>query len=182
MPWFTEEYAGALAQMGLGVPEIVEIPDSDCEAALTGGEVEVFPTWMDMTLYYRNGAVPIRTVPLDIDVYTTGLIAADRLPLDLVERFRDAFVAGYDLQLEQPELGKEGFKRRYPDVADDHIEANWALFEPYAFDRVLPGSMEAEKWRRTIAYSAATHGLSSFPGEQMYLPELLTPALEYQAA
>ncbi len=52
----------------------------------------------------------------------------------------------------------------------------------YAFDAVSPGSMSADRWQETIAYTARTHGLSVFPGEQMYRPELLTPTLEPAAA
>jgi len=181
IPWFTQEYAGALAHMGLGAPVIVETP-GDHDEALGRGEIDVIPTWMDMTLYHRKADFPIRTIPLDIDVYTTGLLAADRLPLELVSRMRDAFVAGFDLQLEQPELGIAAFMRRFPDYSEEHIRANWALFEPYAFDGVPPGSMDAGRWQATIDYTAATHGLSVIPAERIHRPELLAPALEYSAA
>ena len=182
IPWFTQEYAGALAHMGLGSPEIVERSE-DLDGALGRGEIDVIPTWMDMTLYHRNSGFPIRTVPLDIDVYTTGLVAADRMPLELVSRFRAAWVAGFELQLERPELGIAAFRRQYPDVSAEHIRANWALFEPYAVDGVVaPGSMDSEQWRETIDYTAITHGLSVFAGERLYRPELLAPALAYSAA
>jgi ABC-type nitrate/sulfonate/bicarbonate transport system substrate-binding protein len=181
MPWFTHEYAGALAHMGLEAPLLVETPDSD--AALESGAVDVIPTWMDMTLHHRRKCdFPIRAIPLDIEVYTTGLIAADRLPLELVSRMRDAFVAGYDLQRAQPELGIAAFRRRFPDVSEEHIRANWALFEPYAFDGGLPGSMDAERWEATIEYTAATHGLARIPEARLYRPELLAPTMEYSPA
>ncbi len=182
IPWFTQEYAGALGHMGLGSPEIVELSE-DLDGALGRGEIDVIPTWMDMTLYHRKPELPIRTIPLDIDVYTTGLVAADRLPLELVSRFRDAWVAGYELQLEQPELGIAAFRRQHPDVSEEHIRANWAVFEPYALDGVVaPGSMDSERWRETIDYTATAHGLSLFEGERLYRPELLAPAREYAAA
>ncbi len=181
IPWFTQEYAGALAHVGLGPPAIVELAE-DLDGALGRGEIDVIPTWMDMTLYHRKADFPIRTVPLDIEVYTTGLVAADRVPLELVSRFRDAWIAGYELQVARPELGIAAFRRQYPDVSEDHIRANWALFARYAFDLVPPGSMDAEKWRETIDYTAATHGLSGFPGERLYRPELLAPAMAYSPA
>jgi len=180
IPWFTQEYAGALAHMGVGSPEIVELPDGDLDRALGRGDIDVIPTWMDMTLYHRKPELPIRTVALDIEVYTTGLVAADRVPLELVSRFRDAWVAGYELQLERPELGTAAFRRQYPDVSEQHIRANWAVFEPYAVDGVVaPGSMDSERWSETIDYTAVTHGLSVFDGERLYRPELLAPALAY---
>jgi len=182
IPWFTQEYAGALAHLDLGSPQIVERSE-DLDGALGRGEIDVIPTWMDMTLYHRKPGLAIRTIPLDIEVYTTGLVAADRVPLELVSRFRDAWVAGYELQLEQPELGIAAFRRQYPDVSEEHIRANWALFEPYALDGVVaPGSMDSERWSETIDYTATTHGLSVFGGERLYRPELLAPAREYAAA
>lgn len=182
IPWFTQEYAGALSHMGLGPPAIVDTPD-DLDRALERGEIEVIPTWMEMMLHHRRASdLAIRAIPLDIEVYTTGLIAADRLPLELVARMREAFVAGYRVQVAQPELGIAAFTRRFPDVPEKHVRANWALFEPYAFVGGRPGSMDAGRWRATIDHTAATHGLSVFAGEQLYRPELLSPALEHSAA
>jgi len=134
---------------------------------------------MDMTLHHRRAGLPLRAIPLDIDVYTTGLVAADRLPLELVSRMRDALAAGYALQREQPDPGLAAFRRRFPDVSEEHVRANWALFEPYAFDGVPPGSMDADRWRATIDYTAATHGLSRQEPDRLYRPELLAPAMEY---
>ncbi len=181
MPWFTHEYAGALAHMGMGPPEIVD-ERGDLDAALRRQDIDVIPTWMDMTLHHhRNAGFPLRAIPLDIAVYTTGLLAADRLPLELIRRMRDAFVAGYELHREQPDLGIAGFRRRFPDISEEHIRANWSLFEPYAF-RDAPGSMDADRWRATIDYTAATHGLSTFAPERIHRPELVAPAMEYAAA
>lgn len=181
IPWFTQEYAGALAHRGIDAPQIVDMPRG-IDEALARGAIDVMPTWMDMTLYHRRPEFAIRTIPLDIGVYTTGLIAADRLPLELVTRMLEGFVAGHELVREQPELGIAGFRRRYPEVSAEHIRANWALFEPYAFDRVAPGSIDADRWRETIAYTAATHGLSEIAGERFYRPQLLAPALAQTAA
>jgi len=178
MPWYADEYAGALAHMGIGAPAVVgtELPGR----ALARGEVDVIPTWIDMTLEHRRDApFAIRAIPLDIEVYATGLVAADRLPLELVARVRDAFVAGYELQRDEPGLGIAAFRRRFPDISEEHIRANWELFEPYAFDAPTPGSMDADRWQATIDYTATTHGVSTFPGQQIYRPELLAPAMEY---
>jgi len=84
---------------------------------------------------------------------------------------RDAFAAGHDLQLEQPELGLAGFRRHFPDISEQHARANWDLYEPYAFDGVPPGDMDAERWRHTIAYTAKTHGLPKVPAERIHRPE-----------
>ncbi len=181
IPWYAQEYAGALDHLGLGAPVIVDAP-GDLDQALGSGEVDVIPTWMDMTLYHRDAGFDVRVIALDIPVYTTGLVAADRLPTEVVRRMRDALVAGHDLHREQPELGMAAFRRRFPNISEEHARANWALYEPYAFDGVPPGTMTADRWQDTIAHASRTHGLSPFPGERLYRPELLTRALEPTAA
>lgn len=181
MPWFTADFAGALEHIGIEAPVIVDVSE-DLDAALGRGEIDVIPTWIDMIFHHRSAGFPIRSIPLDVDVYTTGLVAADRLAPELISSVREAFVAGYDLQLEQPDVGIAGFRRRYPDVSEAHIRASWSRFQPYAFDRVPPGTMDADRWEMTIEHTAKTHGLSTFPGERLYRPELLTPPRESSPA
>jgi len=184
MPWFAQEYAGALDFMGVGEPVMIDTP-GDLDAALGSGDVDVLPVWMDdttqpglrgMKIQYRGAAVGLRVIALDIPVYTTGLVAADRLPLDVIRSMRDAYVAGFQLQLEHPELGLAAFRRCFPSVSEEYARANWGTFEPSARSGgVPPGSMDAERWEDTIAHTAKTHGLSTFPGDRIYRPELLDP-------
>ncbi len=180
IPWFAQEYAGALSYMGLDPSVLVDTREPD--AQLERGEIDVIPTWVDMTLNHVDKGYAVRPIGLDIGTYATGLLAADRLPLELVERMRDAFVDGFRLQLERPELGIAAFRRRFPDISEQHIRDSWALFEPYRLDGGTPGAMHADRWETTIAHTAATHGLSPFAGEQIYRPELLAPAVEYATA
>ena len=180
MPWFAQEYVGALSYLGLEPSVLVDGRHPDAQLQL--GEVDVIPTWVDMTLSHVDKGYAVRPIALDIETYSTGLLAADRLPLELVTRMRDAFVAGYRLQLERPELGIAAFRRRFPDISEQHIRDNWALFAPYAFDGGAPGAMHADRWQTTIEHTAATHGLSAFPAERILRPELLSPAVEYAPA
>ncbi|MDQ3630833.1 MAG: ABC transporter substrate-binding protein [Actinomycetota bacterium] len=184
MPWFAQEYAGALDFMGLAAPVMVDTP-GELDPALGSGDVDVLPVWIDdttqaglqgMRLHHRGAAFDVRAIALDIPVYTTGLVAADRMPSDVLASMRDAYLAGYHLQRAQPELGLAGFRRCFPSVSEEYARANWALFEPYAFDGVPPGSMNAGRWQETIAHTAKTHGLSTFPGDRIHRPEMLTPA------
>ncbi len=174
MPWFAQEYAGALSYLGLDPPVMVD--SSDPDAQLERREIDVIPAFVDMTLNHVDRGYPVRPIGLDIETYATGLLAADRLPLELVTRMRDGFVAGYELQLERPELGIAAFRRRFPDISEQHIRDSWSLFEPYAFDGSAPGGMDADRWATTIEHTAATHGLSPFSPERVYRPELLAPA------
>lgn len=83
------------------------------------------------------------------------------------------------MQHEQPEPGLAAFRRCFPEVSEEHARISWALYEPYAFDGATPGSMDADRWRDTIAYTAATHGLSTLPEDRVYRPELLAAALPH---
>ncbi len=190
MSAYAQEYAGALDYLGVGAPVMIDTP-GDLDPAMGSGDVDVLPVWMDdttrallrgMTLHHGGADFGIRVIALDIPVYSTGLVASDRLPSELIARMRDAFVAGYELQRRQPEVGLAGFTRHFPDVSEEHARANWGLFEPYAFDGVPPGSMNAARWQETVTYTARTHGLSTFPGERIYRPELLAAPLGHTAA
>lgn len=170
IPWYTQEYAGAMEALGLDAPRIVDVP-GDLDHALGSGEVDVIPTWMDMTLYHLDAGFGVRAIPLDLPVYSTGLVAADHLDDEVAGQVRDAFVAGHQLQRENPEVGLAGFRRRFPDISEDHVRANWKLYASYAFDGGLPGSMDPDRWQDTVAYTARTHALPSVPAEQLYRPQ-----------
>ena len=173
--WFVQELDGALASLGLEPLIVVDAP-RDVRAALGAGEIDVIPGWVDMPPSYSREGLEIRAIPLDVDAYSTGLVAADRLPLELVFRMRDALAAGYHVQREHPELGIEALRRRSPGISEDHLSTAWSVFEPYAFDGPGPLAMDAERWQATIDYTAATHGLPALGAEQVYRPELLASA------
>ncbi len=181
-PWFAREYAGALDYLGLAAPVLVDTPGG-LDAALGSRDVDVLPMWMDdttparaqeMTLHHAGEGFRVRAIPLDIPVYSTGLVAADRLSPEVVRGMRDAIAAGHELQRAQPEVGLTGFRRRFPDVSKEHAVGNWALYEPYAFNGEPPGTMRAERWRTTIGHVARTHGLSTLRADRVFRPELLT--------
>lgn len=173
--WYVEEFDGALSEAGLEPLNIVD-PPPDGRAALASGEIDLIPGWVDMPPSYSRDGLEIRAIPLDVDAYATGLVAADRLAPELVGRVLDALIAGYELQRDRPELGIDALRSRFPSISEDHLRTAWSVFEAYAFDDAGPLSMDAERWRRTIEYTAATHNLPSLPAEQMYRPELVAPA------
>jgi ABC-type nitrate/sulfonate/bicarbonate transport system substrate-binding protein len=173
--WFVKELEGALTHLGLAPPTMVDAP-RDIRAALGDGEIDLIPGWVDMPPSYSTEGLEIRAIPLEVDAYATGLVAADRLALELIERMRDALAAGYELQREHPELGIDALRRRVPGISEAHLSTAWSVFAPYAFDRDQPLAMDAKRWRTTIDYTAAIHGLPSLPAEQVYRHELLAPA------
>ncbi len=102
MPGYAQEYAGALDYMGLGAPALVDTP-GDLDPAMGSGDIDVIPVWIDdttrarlrgMTLHHDGADFGIRAIPLDIPIYSTGLVAADRLPSEVTCQMRDALVAG----------------------------------------------------------------------------------------
>jgi len=190
MPWYADEYVGALGHLGLAAPPVVDTPGG-LDEALGSGSIDVLPMWMEdttpacrqgMTLHHRGERFGVRAIALDIPVYSAGLVAADRLPAQLTARLRDAFVAGYALQRDQPDVGLAGFRRCFPDVSPAHAQANWDLFAPYAFDGVPAGSMDAGRWQQTITHTAKAHGLPASAPERVYRPELLAHPAAHASA
>jgi len=180
IPWFAREYAGALDRLGVAPPVLIDTPGG-LDEALGSGAVDALPMWMDdtapaealgMRLHHCGETFAVRTIALDIPVYSTGLIAGDRVPLDVVRGVQHALARGHELQREQPEPGLAGFQRCFPAVPQEHARISWALYEPYAFDGATPGRMTADRWRDTIAYTAKAHGLLTFPEDRVYRPEL----------
>ena len=170
--WYIPELEAALDHLGLPRPAFVD-GISDGIGALRDGQVDLLPGWVDMEPSYSGDGLVVRAVPLAGEpVYTTGLVVADRLSSDLVIRVRDALAAGYHAQRAHPELGIEALRRDRPNISAEHLSWAWSIFEPYAFAQE-PVAMDAERWRRTIDYTAAAHDLPSLPAEQMYRPELL---------
>lgn len=53
-----------------------------------------------------------------------GLIAADRVPLDVVRRMRHTLAAGHELQRARPQPGLAGFRRCFPEVSEEHARIN----------------------------------------------------------
>ncbi len=177
MPWFLAEYEAGLAELGLGAPMVVDLPEGvSSPAALAQGEVEVLPGYAEMAPVNSKGGVAVRAVPLDIEVYASGLVAGDHLPLEVVSRMKQALVAGFQLQRQQPEVGIAAYSRRFPNIPIDNIRASWSLFEPYGFAGQEPGSMDVDRWKATIEYTAAAHDLPIISPDSVYRPELLTAA------
>lgn len=176
LTWFVTEYEAAMDHLGLGRPEVVGGAEGSYGAAtLVRGEVDVIPAWADVvTVVQAKTGFPMRSVPLDVDVYSTGLIAADRVPLELAKRVRDAMRAGFELQRADPELGFGAFIARFPSMTIDDIRLNWSHFEELASGRDPHGAMEAATWERTIAYTAKTHAVPPMAPEALYRPEMAT--------
>ena len=167
------EYLGALAHLGIPAPTVVPVEYTEAPGALRDGAIDVMGDFVDLQPKIRRIAGPIRALPFGIDVYASGLVAADSLHLELVRRMRDAVVEALRAQAASPEGGVAPLLRRYPDVdAGDGLES-WRLIAPLIFTESGPGTMTEDVWHRSIAYAATVHSLPTPPLGTVVRSELL---------
>lgn len=163
------EYEGALAALGLPPSVLVPLPYGDWAPALGRGDIEVLPDFADLLPRVRRQAgIEVRAVPLGHEVYASGLVAADRVPDDVVAAVRDALVQALERQRLDPKAGVDELARRWPDVEVGDAPEGWSLVEPNIFTGATVGSMDRAGWERTLAHAAATHGLSPVAPETVY--------------
>lgn len=169
---FTAEVQAALAARGLPPAEHVPLDYWDAQAALGRGDVDAVADFVDLVPRVRRLAgVPVRPVPLGIDAYSSGLVAADRLADDAVARIRAAVAAALEAQRADPSAGLDQLRRRYPDADPTEALEGWSLVEPNIFTGVEPGSMEPGRWSATLAWVSAAHGLPAPPPATVYRPQ-----------
>jgi NitT/TauT family transport system substrate-binding protein len=169
-----KEFRAGMAMLGLGPPELVPCDYSLAPAAMARGEVDMVCDFVDLLPRIRRQAgVAVRPVPLDLDVYSSGLVAADRIPDDVVARLQSAVAAALEAQRLDPKAGLDELDRRYPDA--DPIEAveGWELGVPNIFTGPTPGSSDPETWARTIAHIAGAHGLPAPDPDTVFRRQLV---------
>lgn len=167
------EFQAGLSHLGLGPSLVVPVRYPDAPLVLARGEVDALPDFVDLLPRVRRQAViGVRAVPLGLEVYASGLVAADRLSLDLVRSMRAAVSAALQRQRQDPEAGVAELRRRYPQVDVAEALEGWSLVEPNIFTGVEPGSMEVPRWQATITYLSAAHRLPA-RAETFYRPELV---------
>jgi len=177
LPWIVAEYEAALDLLGVGPPERVAVDPTATHRALGRGEIDVSPAWADaLHVVGRRGDVDVRAIPVGPEVYTTGVVAADHVPDDVVGRMHAAVVAALEDQRRDPARGLDELARRYPDIDPGDALDGWRLLEPYAFAPPGPATMDPERWRRTVELAVATHGLPPRPPGAVFR---LTPAVVF---
>lgn len=157
--WLAAELVQALADLGVGPPQIVEAPEGPV-VALTSGAVDMTATFVDTLGFARKVGIPMRQIHLGRNIYGSGLVAADRLPTDLVLRVVSAVAEAFDAQRDDPIAGVQQFCDRFPYVEPDRAAQSWAELEPFAFTDPPTGSMTKEKWQDTINWLVKVHGLT----------------------
>lgn len=168
------EYLGALAHLGFAPSPVVDVDYDDAPAALRDGTIDVMGDFVDLVPKLRRIAGPVRALPFGIDVYASGLVAADRLPVELVQRVRDALVEALTQHRAAPDLAVDALVERYPDIDPDDALEGWHLIEPLIFTERGVGSMTDAGWERSVEYSSHVHGVSKPDGDSVFRRELIT--------
>lgn len=178
------EFGAGMEMLGLAPPHLVPCDYSLAPAAMARGEVDMVCDFVDLLPRIRRQAgVAVRPVPLNLDVYSSGLVAADRIPDEVVSRLQSAIAAALEAQRDNPTAGLDELDRRYPDA--DPLEAveGWRLAVPNIFTGPVtpltgplgprPGSSDPETWARTITHIAGAHGLPAPDPDTVFRRQLV---------
>lgn len=168
------EYQASLDELGVARSTLVPMDYREAWDALARGEVDAVADFVDIVPRLRRLAgVDVRAVPFGIEAYSSGLVAADRVPLDRVVEMRDAMVAALERQRANPEEGVEQLTRRYPEIHPAAAVEGWELGVPNIFTDVPTGSMDADRWAFTLRFLGRAYGLVPPDPETVYRPELV---------
>lgn len=168
----TLEFIATLQRLGLPAPSVVAAVDKDAHSALGRGEVDAIVGFTDsLPRVSRLVGLPLRAIPVGLDVYASGLVAGDHVPRELAERMRVALAAALERQRNDPAFGLDEMCRRYPETVPDEAIEGWRLLEPNVFTGVEPGMMDRARWEDTLAFLAAARGIRQPRPEQVYRPE-----------
>lgn len=181
--WMVREYQAGLAHHGLTPGPVVEANDGAYAArSLERGEVEVTPAWVDTIPTIQDSAEGVfRAVPVDVDVYATGLLAGEGVPAELVARMTAAMSDGLALQRANPEVGIDLYHRTYPKASPDYLRLAWAMFEPNGptADATV---MAVSRWEASAAFYASAYDLPALALEDLCRAELVEEARPQPAA
>lgn len=166
------DYQAALRWLGLAPSELVPTDYGHAPAALGRGDVDAVADYIDLLPRTRRQAgVEVRGVPFRLPLYSSGLVAADRLPPDVVERVGDAVAAALEQARQDPEAGMDALLRRYPDVDPADALEGWELAVPNIFTDAPVGSMDAATWAATLEFASEAQHVPAPAPETVYRPE-----------
>jgi hypothetical protein len=158
--WLPDELVACLAERGIAPPEIVPVDYGEPPRALGRGTVDIMATFLDTTTQQQpTSGIATRSIHVGHEIYASGLVAADRVPGDVVSRMVLAVRAAFEHQQREPELGIEEFCRRFPATSPVRARETWDLLAPFVFTGSSVGSMDDGRWTETLAWLAGVHGL-----------------------
>lgn len=166
------EYQACLAHLGLAPSVLVPTDYAEAPAALGRGDVDIVPDFVDLIPRTRRQAgVPVRAVPFGFELYSSGLVAADRVPLDVVLRMLEAVAEALERQRKEPRAGLAELDRRYPEVDPAEALEGWSLVEPNIFTGPRPCVSEPDTWESSVRFTSRALGLPMLAPETVVRPE-----------
>jgi ABC-type nitrate/sulfonate/bicarbonate transport system substrate-binding protein len=172
------EFMATLDHLGIERPALVELVAGTGPAALARGEVDAIVALVDaLPRRRRQAGIDLRAIRIGRDdVYGSGVIAADRLPDDLVAKVRAGVVAALEAQRLGPDAGLAQMADRYGDDRTDDAPEGWRMLQEFVFTDVPTGSMDAGRWATTLEFLCAARGLDMPVGESVYRPQFVGSA------
>jgi NitT/TauT family transport system substrate-binding protein len=167
---FGREYRTFLNRLGASAGEPAVVPYESIMQALAEGRGDVAADFADLLPRFQKAAdahgLQVDALPFHeagIDIYGSGLVASTQMLRErpatvrtAVRAFRDALLASRD----DPKLGLGALLDHIPTAEANAVLAGWSAGAPIVFDAepTAIGTMNAEKWRRTIEFHADAHG------------------------
>ncbi|HTN23442.1 MAG TPA: ABC transporter substrate-binding protein [Solirubrobacteraceae bacterium] len=167
---FGREYTTLLGRLGLTPGPWVDVPYPDIMQALAEGKADVAADFVDLLPRFQAVADPlgvrIDVMPFHeagIDIYGSGLVASTRMLRERPQTVRAAVAAFQEALLasqENPALGLEALIDHVPGADPGLVVAGWQAGSALIFDAETTalGTMNADKWRRTLEYHADAYG------------------------
>lgn len=166
------EFLATLAYFGVEGPEIVPMDNAEGKLALGRGEVDAVVGFVDgLPRTRRQVGLPVRAIPVALDVYASGLVAGEHVSPATAWKVRAAVTAALEAQRREPEAGLPELRRRYPEADVDDALEGWRLLERNIFTGVDPGSMNSERWDGTLAHLCDARGVPRLAPHSVYRPQ-----------
>ena len=149
------EYQACLDRLGLGPAQVVPVGYGEAPSALGRGEIDAVADFVDlMPRVRRQARVAVRAIPFGLQLYSSGLVAADRLSDDLVGRMREAVAQALEAQRADRKGGLEELARRYPEADPSEAVEGWGLVEPKHLHRASSWAVDS----RRMGCGGGVHG------------------------
>ena len=175
-PWFDAEYRAGLEYLGLAPPVHVGPNPLGTRPSLARGEVDAVGSWEDgIAVVRKRAGIPVRAIPFGPDIYTTGLLAADSVPTEVVGRVVHAVAVALASLRRRPDLGVAELCARVPGVDAGRVAEEWAVLSRYLFGPAEPLVMRRDRWEATLRHARRVQGFRRLDVAAVCRGELLAP-------